>query len=97
MLGINGGSHDDMIGRMLIDIERVLLQKKPDCVNGVWIYQFDTGWCTGGGQAEYPGSAIEAGLLSFDMRMSEEIDRVFTDQVSDILFCPSPKRRYNLA
>jgi len=44
-----------------------------------------------------PVAHIEAGLHSFDMRMPEEINRILTDQVSDLLFCPTQIVVNNLA
>lgn len=88
-LNIHGGSHGEMTGRMLMEIEGVILNERPD---RVMVYG-DTNSTLAGALAaaklNIPVAHIEAGLRSYNMRMPEEINRILTDQVSDILFCPT--------
>ncbi len=95
-LDIHSLSHGAMTGRMLESIEKVLTDEIADIV----LVYGDTNSTLAGALAasklHIPVAHIEAGLRSFNMEMPEEINRILTDRISSILFCPTPKAQQNL-
>lgn len=95
-LTINGLSHGAMTGQMLLKIEEVLVKEKPDLV----VVYGDTNSTLAGTLAakkmHIKVAHVEAGLRSFNMKMPEEVNRVLTDRISDLLLCPTDTAMKNL-
>lgn len=95
-LGIGGSTHGAMTGQQLEKIEGILIKEQP---NYVLVYG-DTNSTLAGSLAaaklHIPVIHVEAGLRSFNMQMPEEINRILTDQVSSVLFCPTQTAVDNL-
>lgn len=96
-LDINGLGHGAMTGQMLEKIEQVLLDEKPILLV---VYGDTNSTIAGALAAKKMGIKvvhIEAGLRSFNMNMPEEINRILTDRISDLLLCPTQTAVDNLS
>lgn len=95
-LKINGLSHGAMTGQMMEKIEGILLKEEPD---GVVVFGDTNSTLAGALTAKklhIKVIHVEAGLRSFNMDMPEEINRILTDRISDLLLCPTDAAISNL-
>ncbi|MEP3587922.1 MAG: UDP-N-acetylglucosamine 2-epimerase (non-hydrolyzing) [Marinobacter sp.] len=95
-LGIGGGTHGQNTGRMIEKLEGLMMEVQPQ-----WVLVYgDTDSTLAGALAaaklHIPVAHVEAGLRSFNRRMPEEINRVLTDHIAEILFAPTETGRQNL-
>jgi len=96
MLDIGSANHGAQTGRMMIAIEEILEKEQPD-----WTLVYgDTNSTLAGAlvsaKLNIPVIHVEAGVRSYNRTMPEEINRVLTDQISSLLFCPIPVAVGNL-
>jgi len=95
-LGIGSGSHAEQVGLSMIELEKVFIKEKPD-----WVVVFGDVNATMAAAVSAKKLFIkvchvEAGLRSGDMRMPEEINRLVTDRLSDLLLTPDILSGQNL-
>ncbi|MGC7405628.1 non-hydrolyzing UDP-N-acetylglucosamine 2-epimerase [Pandoraea pneumonica] len=96
-LGVSGGSHGAMTGRMLEGIEKILIDEKPDWVLIYGDTNSTLAAALAAAKLHIPVAHVEAGLRSFNMRMPEEVNRILSDRVSSLLLCPTQLAVDNLA
>jgi UDP-N-acetylglucosamine 2-epimerase len=95
-LGLGTGTNTEQTARMLAALGPLIAAERPDAV----LVYGDTNSTLAGGlaaaQARVPVAHVEAGMRSFDRAMPEELNRVLTDHLSDLLLCPSATAVANL-
>jgi UDP-N-acetylglucosamine 2-epimerase (non-hydrolysing) len=103
-LGIGSGTHAEQTGQVMIAYEKLLREKKPDMVVVVGDVNSTAACALAAVKIDDPGGSrprpivahLEAGLRSFDRTMPEEINRIVTDSIADILWTPSLDADENL-
>ncbi len=96
-LNINQGLHGEMTGLMMAEIEKLLLEEKPDYVLVYGDTNSTLAAALAAAKLRIPIAHVESGLRSFNMEMPEEINRILTDRLSTLLFCPTATAITNLA
>ena len=95
-LGVGSGTHAEQTGRVMIAYEKLLMEKRPDLVVVVGDVNSTAAATMAAVKLGVRVAHLEAGLRSFDRTMPEEINRLVTDSLADILWTPSPDADENL-
>lgn len=95
-LGVGGGSHAQQTGGVMVKFEELCLRERPDLVVVVGDVNATMATSITAAKLHIPVAHVEAGLRSRDMTMPEEINRLVTDAIADLLFTPSPDADANL-
>lgn len=95
-LGVGSGTHATQTARVMTAFEEVLLEYRPDIVVVVGDVNSTMACAITAAKLAIPVAHVEAGLRSFDRTMPEEINRIVTDALSDLLFTPSRDADKNL-
>ena len=96
-LGVGSGSHAEQTGSVMIAYEKVVLAERPDWLIVVGDVNSTAACAMVGAKLRIPTIHLEAGLRSGDRDMPEEINRLVTDVIADVLWTPSPDADENLA
>ncbi len=95
-LGIGSGSHAEQTAKVMVEFEKVCLQNNPSWVVVVGDVNSTVACSMVCAKLHIKCAHVEAGLRSFDRRMPEEINRLITDAIADLLLTPSPDGDENL-
>jgi len=95
-LDVGSGSHGEQTGKIMERFEKVCIDERPDMVVVVGDVNSTMAAALVASKLHIPAAHQEAGMRSFDKKMPEEINRVVTDHISDLLFPISPKDKQNL-
>lgn len=95
-LGVGSGSHAEQTGRVMIAYEAVALADRPDWLIVVGDVNSTAACALVGTKLGIPTVHLEAGLRSRDRAMPEELNRLVTDVLADVLWTPSPDADANL-
>ena len=95
-LGVGSGTHAEQTARIMLAFEPVLLKHRPDWVIVVGDVNSTLACALVCAKLNVRLAHVEAGLRSGDRSMPEEINRLLTDQIADLLFTPSPEADLDL-
>ncbi|HBT39080.1 MAG: Lipopolysaccharide biosynthesis protein [Thermotoga sp. 50_1627] len=95
-LNAGSGKHGEMTGKIMIEFEKVVEKEKPDIIVVYGDTNTTLAGAIVGAKLKIPVAHVEAGIRQQPKDMPEEINRILTDHVSKLLFCPSQLAVENL-
>jgi len=95
-LGVGSGAHGEQTGKVIIAYEKVIFERRPDLVVVVGDVNSTMACTLAAVKLGVKTAHLEAGLRSFDRTMPEEINRLVTDAIANLLWTPSPDGDENL-
>lgn len=95
-LGVGSGSHAEQTARVMVAFEKVLVERRPALVVVAGDVNSTLACALVAAKLGVPVAHLEAGLRSFDRRMPEEVNRVLTDHLAELLFVTEPSGLANL-
>src|SRR4051812_26334469 len=95
-LGVGSGSHAEQTARVMLELEKVFTSEKPALVSVVGDVNSTLAAALVAVKMGIPISHVEAGLRSFDNSMPEEVNRILTDRIAELLLTPSADADANL-
>jgi UDP-GlcNAc3NAcA epimerase len=95
-LNVGSGKHGEMTGKIMMEFEKIVEKERPDIIVVYGDTNTTLAGAIVGAKLKIPVAHVEAGLRQHPKDMPEEINRVLTDHVSKLLFCPSQLAVENL-
>lgn len=95
-LGVAGGGHGSMTGRMMIGLEDLFEKEQPNLALVYGDTNSTLAAALTSRKMNIPVAHVEAGLRNFDLTIPEDVNRILTDRISDLLFCPTELAVKNL-
>lgn len=96
-LGVGSGSHAEQTAAVMVGLEKLFLAEPPSLVMVYGDVNSTVAAALVAAKLHIPSAHVEAGLRSFDMTMPEEVNRLLTDQLAELLFVTSPDAIGHLA
>lgn len=95
-LNIGSGSHGEQTGKILVELEKIFLEHNPDLVLVYGDCNSTIAGALAAAKLNIPVFHVEAGLRSGNLAMPEELNRITTDAISEVLYCPTELAMQNL-
>jgi UDP-N-acetylglucosamine 2-epimerase (non-hydrolysing) len=95
-LGVGSGSHAEQTAKVMVGFEKICLEERPDLVVVAGDVNSTLACAIDAAKLCIPCAHIESGLRSFDLRMPEEVNRILTDRICELLLTPSQDGDENL-